>query len=89
LKVTKEEIDRLCPDRARKSRIRDIREAEGEDAVNLAKPIFNPWTNNIFLMRNHLRLHDHSPQQLAIWLAIHQQAGDELGCDQLGGAGEE
>ena len=37
----------------------------------------------------HLRFHNHAPQQLAIWLAFHQQAADELGSDDLGGAGEE
>ncbi len=36
-----------------------------------------------------LRFHNHAPQQLAIGLAFHQQAADELGCNLLGGAGEE
>jgi len=36
-----------------------------------------------------LRFHHHAPQQLAIRLAFHQQAADELGGDHLGGAGEE
>jgi len=36
-----------------------------------------------------LRFHHHTPQQLAIGLALHQQAADELGCNLLGGAGEE
>jgi len=36
-----------------------------------------------------LRFHNHTPQQLAIGLAFHQQAADELGCDHLSGAGEE
>jgi len=36
-----------------------------------------------------LRFHHHTPQQLAIRLAFHQQAADELGCNLLGGAGEE
>jgi len=36
-----------------------------------------------------LRFHKYAPQQLAIGLAFHQQAADELGCDDLGGAGEE
>ena len=36
-----------------------------------------------------LRFHNHAPQQLAIGLALHQQAADELGGNQLGGAGEE
>jgi len=35
-----------------------------------------------------LRFH-HAPQQLPIGLAFYQQAADELGGDQLGGAGEE
>jgi len=35
-----------------------------------------------------IRFHNHSPQQLAIGLAFHQQAADELGCNLLGGAGE-
>ena len=36
-----------------------------------------------------LRFHNHAPQQLAIGLAFHQKASDELGCDDLSGAGEE
>ena len=37
-----------------------------------------------------LRFHNHPPHQLAIRLAFHQQAADELGGDDLlGGAGEE
>ena len=36
-----------------------------------------------------LRLHNHAPKQAAILLAFHQQAADELGGDELGGAGEE
>jgi len=36
-----------------------------------------------------LRFHHHAPEQLTIGLALHQQAADELGGDQLGGAGEE
>jgi len=36
-----------------------------------------------------LRFHHHAPQQLAIRLAFHQQAADERGGDDLGGAGEE
>jgi hypothetical protein len=36
-----------------------------------------------------LRFHNHAPQQLAIGLAFHQQAADEVGCDLLGWAGEE
>jgi hypothetical protein len=36
-----------------------------------------------------LRFHNHAPQQLARRLALHQQAADEVGGDQLGRAGEE
>jgi len=36
-----------------------------------------------------LRFHKYAPQQLATFLALHQQAADQLGGDQLGGAGEE
>jgi len=36
-----------------------------------------------------LRFHKHTPKQAAVPLALHQQAADELGGDQLGGAGEE
>jgi len=36
-----------------------------------------------------LRFHNHTPQQLATFLAFHQQAADQLGGDHLGGAGEE
>jgi len=36
-----------------------------------------------------LRFHHHAPQQLAIGLAFHQQAADELGGNELGGASEE
>ena len=36
-----------------------------------------------------LRFHYHAPKQLAIRFAFHQQAADELGGDDLGGAGEE
>jgi len=36
-----------------------------------------------------LRFHNHSPQQLALGLAFHQQAADELGGNELGGAGSE
>jgi len=35
-----------------------------------------------------LRFHNHAPQQLAIVLASHQQAADELGGNLLGGSGE-
>ena len=33
--------------------------------------------------------HNHAPEQLAIELAFHQEASDEVGGDQLGRAGEE
>ncbi len=36
-----------------------------------------------------LRFHNHAPQQLARGLAFHQQAADELGGNDFGGAGEE
>jgi len=36
-----------------------------------------------------LRFYNHAPQQLPSGLAFHQQAADELGSDELGGAGEE
>jgi len=36
-----------------------------------------------------LRFHNHAPQQLATFLAFHQQAADKLGGDDLGRAGEE
>jgi len=36
-----------------------------------------------------LRFHNHTPQQLAIPLAFHQQTADQLGGNLLGGAGEE
>ncbi len=36
-----------------------------------------------------LRFHNQAPQQRAISLAFHQQGADELGGDDLGGAGEE
>jgi len=36
-----------------------------------------------------LCFHNHAPQQLAAFLASHQQAADELGGNLLGGAGEE
>ncbi len=42
-----------------------------------------------FVLRIRLRFHNHAPQQLAIRLPFHQQAADELGGDDLGGAGEE
>jgi len=35
-----------------------------------------------------LRFPKYAPQQLAIGLALHQQAADELGGDHRGGAGE-
>jgi len=36
-----------------------------------------------------LRFHEYAPQQRSLGLAFHQQAADELGCNLLGGAGEE
>jgi len=36
-----------------------------------------------------LRFHNHAPQQLPIGLALDQQAADQLGGDDLSGAGEE
>jgi len=36
-----------------------------------------------------LRFHNHAPQQLAVGLALEQQAADELGGNLRGGAGEE
>jgi len=41
------------------------------------------------VLRIRLRFHNHTPQQLAIGLAFHQQATDELRGDLLRGAGEE
>ena len=41
------------------------------------------------VLRIRFRFHNHAPQQLAIRLAFHQQAADELGGNLLGGAGEE
>jgi len=36
-----------------------------------------------------LRFHKYTPQQLPSGLALHQQAADQLGGDDLNGAGEE
>ena len=36
-----------------------------------------------------LRFHNHAPEQRAIGLAFHQQAANELGGNDFGGAGEE
>ena len=36
-----------------------------------------------------LGFHNHAPQEIAIGLAFHQQAADQLGGNLLGGAGEE
>jgi hypothetical protein len=36
-----------------------------------------------------LGFHNHAPEKLAIGLALHQQAADQLGGNLLGGAGEE
>jgi hypothetical protein len=41
------------------------------------------------VLRIRLRFHNHAPQQLAIGLAFHQKASDELGGDDLSRAGEE
>ena len=41
------------------------------------------------VLRIRLRFHNHAPQQLAIRLALHQQAADEVGGDLLRGAAEE
>ena len=41
------------------------------------------------LLRIRLRFHNHAPQQLAIGLAFHQQAADEVGSNLFGGASEE
>ena len=35
-----------------------------------------------------LRFHHHTPKQAAVLLAFHQQATNQVGGDQLGGAGE-
>ena len=36
------------------------------------------------VLRIRLHFHNHAPQALAIRLAFHQQAADELGCHHLG-----
>ena len=36
-----------------------------------------------------LGFHHHAPKQAAVLLAFHQQAADEVGGDQFGGAAEE
>ena len=36
-----------------------------------------------------LGFHHHAPKQAAVLLAFHQQATNQVGGDQLGGAGEE
>ena len=41
------------------------------------------------VLRIRLRFHNHAPQQLPSGLALHQQAADEVGGNQLGGAAEE
>jgi len=45
--------------------------------------------DNRFFLRIRLRFHNHAPQQLATFLALHQQAADQVGGNLLGGAGEE
>jgi hypothetical protein len=42
-----------------------------------------------FALAIRLSFHDHAPEQLAIGLALYQQAADQLRGDDLGGAGEE
>ncbi len=42
-----------------------------------------------FALAIRLRFHNHSPEQLAIGLAFHYQAADQLRCHHLSGAGEE
>ena len=42
-----------------------------------------------FLLGIRLRFHNHAPQQLAIRLALHQQATDALGGNDLIGVSEE
>jgi len=44
---------------------------------------------NRLLLGIHFIFHQHTPEQAAVCLAFHQQTTDELGGDQLGGAGEE
>ena len=39
-------------------------------------------------MRARLGFHHHTPEQAAVCLAFHQQATNQVGGDQLGGAGE-
>jgi len=41
------------------------------------------------VLRIRLHFHKYAPQQLAIGLAFHQQAADELGGDHFGRVGEE
>ena len=41
------------------------------------------------VLRIRLRFHNHAPEQLATLLSLHQQAANELGGNDLGGAGEE
>ena len=41
------------------------------------------------VLRIRLRFHNHAPEQLTRGLALHQQAANELGGDDFGGAGEE
>ena len=41
------------------------------------------------VLRIRLGFHNHAPEQLATFVAFHQQAADEVGGDLLGGAGEE
>jgi len=41
------------------------------------------------VLKIRLHFHNHAPQQLATFLAFHQQAADELRGDELGEVGEE
>jgi len=55
----------------------------------------NTWNDtpmpvaSTLLLGIRLRFHHHAPQQLPSGLALHQQAADQLGGNNLGGAGEE
>jgi len=53
------------------------------------KPKMSIAIDGRLLLRISLHFHHHAPQQLAIGLAFHQQAADQLGGNELGGAGEE
>jgi|GEM_PF-3098415 len=51
-------------------------------------PIIFQASQNLCLIKV-FGLHNHAPQQLAIRLALHQQAADQLGGNQLSGTAEE